>query len=201
MARPPAASLARAAVLALGGLAGAVSASAQTRAEAVSFAAYFMPLRDVAPGVRHRQAPMAGLRLGSWVTPWLGFEMTFGYADSDLRGAAAPDTDVILTVIRGRVLVTSWRSNTHVFVSAGLGGISHGGASYGTQLDAKDLTLTAGLGARLKLRGRFGLRIELEDYHHRARLVGEGRRAQHDLVLSLALAVGFGPGWPGLTPP
>ncbi len=164
----------------------------------------YVPTRNTFEGafgdIKRRSSAGFGARLTYWGTGRVGFEGTFGFVPTKFEGPfditvneERRNAEVVL--VNGRLLLglTPSTSTLGVYLSAGGALLSFGGDAFDADRSSSQFGGVAGLGFRVPLGTRFGLRFDVEDYIYDGDF-GANDQVQNDLVLSASLAIPLGGG-------
>ena len=168
----------------------------------------------VAPGdrraMKHDRALVFGGRVGGSWGRRTGFEVSFGYTPSgtavvytdpsDAETRTTPDAGVFLASLRFLVGVGPSGGPVSWSLMLGPSVLSHGGAAYDSLAlheGTTDIGALLGLSTRIKLGRSVALRLDVEDNLYMGMFsdtagVRSDRKFQHDLVVSLGVAIPFG---------
>lgn len=165
-----------------------------------AFMGAFVPLSDViATGswnVKQQVGPAFGGRVVYGLGPRLGMEGVLAIATGDVEGSGPTSASAsgrkLLVSARGRWRVSAPGAALPLYVSGGLGVVSHGGTAYELLDGTTDIGGVLGIGTAIPLRDRMRLRIDLEDYVHSASFsfngAGSSGRLQNDILLSAGIS-------------
>lgn len=187
--------------------------AAQRQIEVVPFVGLYIPTANVIDqfdsacscqvAAKQHTAIDVGGRVVAWVTDRLGLEGAFGFSPS---GATATAPGYAPIDRSGRVITTSARllaalgprtRNRYFYVSGGIGLVVRGGDAWAGTSGRTRLAGAIGAGVRVELAPPLALRAELADVFYSTQFSTASTpptqsQFQHDLVLSLGLAVPVG---------
>lgn len=208
----------RSTVAVLAGLAlfaGPIEARAQARFEITPTLGYYTPLADVISEsgfspLRQDGTTAFGARATIWSSAQVGWDLSVAYARSGVNDGGSVDTHghLLLSSLRllyklsqgtTRCLETQGGCYPSVYLAAGIGLVSRGGAAWqnsdGSSIDGTT-NLTGDLGAGLRIpAGHLAVRIEGEVHLYSASFTPQSTgtatqsQFQKDLILSIGLAI------------
>jgi hypothetical protein len=187
--------------------------AAQRKIEVVPFVGLYIPTANVVDqfdsacscqvSTKQRTALDVGARVVVWATDRLALEGAFGYSPSGATttapGYATIDRSgtVITTTARVLAALGSRTRNRYVYLSGGIGLVVRGGDAWNGTMGRTRLAGVVGAGVRFAVAPPLALRAELDDLLYSAQFSTAQTRPtqsqfQHDLALSLGLAVPIG---------
>ena len=194
-------------------LGGPAVGAAQRQIEVVPFVGLYIPTADVINqfdtacacqiSAKQHTTIAVGGRVVLWARDHLGLEGALGYSPSGATatapGYATLDRSgtVITTSARLLAVLGSRTGSRYVYLSGGIGLVVRGGDAWTDTNGRTRFGGTIGAGLRVEVAPPLALRAELDDFLYAAQFSTPSSpptqsQFQHDLVVSLALAVPVG---------
>ncbi|HXE57312.1 MAG TPA: outer membrane beta-barrel protein [Gemmatimonadales bacterium] len=183
--------------LLLAGPLAATAAAQRADLEFTPFAGAYVPtanFEDLGGDIGNETSAAIGARLTFWGGGRIGFEGTFAFAPSDIDNPPGGTLDVDAQVITGNAslllgLLPAGQTSA-LFLRLGGAVIARGGDAFDNVDGKTDFGGVVGLGLRIPLGPRFGIRIDAEDYLYNAKFDDDGESSfQNDLMFTVGLAI------------